>query len=49
MGYSVVKCVKLQKFEKILLRKKKTILTEGYELPLNAFQIFSVSKDVIEF
>jgi hypothetical protein len=44
MGLSVVRVIKLCKFEKILVSdmgmRKETILTQGYELPLGAFQFF---------
>jgi hypothetical protein len=44
---SVVQGVKLKKFQKILISNvgmsEKKILTQGYELPLNAFQLLGVS------
>jgi hypothetical protein len=47
MKPSVVQGVKLQEFKKILVSNmvmsRKMILTQGYELPLNAFKIFSVN------
>jgi hypothetical protein len=40
--------MKLQKFKKILIgnmvMSTETMLTYGYELPLNAFQLFGVSR-----
>jgi hypothetical protein len=49
MKSSVVQVVKLQKLKKIFVsnmvmsKKKKKILTQGYELLLNAFKLFGVS------
>jgi hypothetical protein len=47
MKPSIVQGVKLQKFKKNLtcnmVVSRETILTQGYELPLDAFTRFSVS------
>jgi hypothetical protein len=47
MNSSIVQGVKFQKFKKILVSNmvmsRKTILTQGYELPLNAFKLSSAS------
>jgi hypothetical protein len=47
MQPSVVRGVELQKFRKILgsnvVISEKTILTQGYQLPLNAFPLYGVS------
>jgi hypothetical protein len=49
---SVVQGMQLYKFKKILISNvvisKETILTQGYELPLNAFQLLA-SVDIIGF
>jgi hypothetical protein len=47
MKSSVVQGKKLQKFKKILVSNmvmsRKMILTQSYKLPLNAFNLFSIS------
>jgi hypothetical protein len=47
MKSSVVQGMKLQKFKNILLSyvvmSKDMIVTQGYELPLNAFQLSDTS------
>jgi len=45
---SVEQNIKIYKLRKILVSNviisKETILTKGYELPLNAFQLFGISR-----
>jgi hypothetical protein len=47
MKSSIVRDMKLQKFKKNLISNmvmsRKTISAQGYELPLNAFKLFSAS------